>query len=390
MRNHKNVYLDYAASTPVDEDVFNAMEPYFTQVYGNPSGIHQHAQSSENALHASRRTFAVLLNCLPEEILFTSGGTESDNLALRGAAMSEKHHRNADHILTTKVEHQAVLKTALDLQENYGFEVEFIPVDGKGRVDPEEVRNLLRDSTAVVSVIHGNNEIGTINPIQEIGMICRERGVPFHTDAVQSGVHLPVQPEELNVDLLSLGGHKFYGPKGIGVLFKSKKVKIDPVMTGGSHEFGLRPGTENIPLIVGMTRAYEHIRKNQESYHLHNIQLRDQIIETVLGKIDGSVLTGHPKYRLPNHASFAFTELDSNNLLMLLDTEGYSCASGSSCKTGHPEPSSVLLALGLSANDALGGLRVTVGKHTTREDVEGFLSVLPTAVEKARNLSSLK
>jgi cysteine desulfurase len=326
------------------------------------------------------------LDCLPEEVLFTSGGTESDNLALRGTALAERARRGANHILTTKIEHQAVLKTALDLQAHHGFEVEFIPVDGFGQVDPQAVKSLLRDSTAVVSVIHANNEIGTINPIEEIGQICLQCGIPIHTDAVQGGVHFSIRPNESNIDLLSLGAHKFYGPKGIGVLYKSKDIKIDPMLTGGSHEFGMRPGTENIPLIIGMAKAYDSIRKNQVDYAQHNKILRDQIIENVLGNIRDAQLTGHPQERLPNHASFAFSGIDSNDLLMMLDMEGYSCASGSSCKTGQPEPSSVLLALGLNEDDALGGLRVTVGKHTTQEDIDGFLSVLPSIVERARSL----
>ncbi len=385
MANRKNIYLDYAASTPMDPEVIKEMEPYFTQVYGNPSGIHQHAQAAASALQTARRAFAEHLDCLPEEILFTSGGTESDNLALRGVAFAERARRNADHILTTKVEHQAVLKTTLDLQKHDGFEVEIIPVDNYGMVDLDTLRDLLRDTTAIVSVIHGNNEIGTINPVDEIGEICRQRGIPFHTDAVQSAVHLPLQPAKINIDLMSVGGHKFYGPKGIGVLYKSKEITIDPVLTGGSHEYGMRPGTENIPLIIGMMAAYNRIRSSQARYHDHNTRLRDRIIEGVTGTINGVQLTGHPTQRLPNHASFIFSDLDSNNLLMLLDMEGFSCASGSSCKTGQPEPSSVLLAMGFSEREALGGLRVTVGKQTTEDEVDAFLAALPSIVDKARN-----
>ena len=384
--NNTRTYLDYAATTPVDERVLASMLPYFNQDFGNPSSIHTYGQKAEAALEEARETVADLLNCQSQEVIFTSCGSESDNLALRGAALAARKLRPANHLLISPVEHHAVSRTAQQLADLYGFELETIPVDETGMVSPADVRARLRENTAVVSVIYANNEIGTINPIAEIGAVCREHGVPFHTDAVQAGGYLPVNVQELKVDLLSLGAHKFYGPKGIGVLYARKGTSLVPAQTGGGQEFGYRAGTQNIPYIVGLARAFK-LAQSERRERIERVQaLRDHLIGAVLEAIPDAKLTGHPTKRLPNHASFVFKNVDGNQLLMMLDMEGFACSSGSACKTGNPEPSEVLIATGVEPSWALGSLRVTLGTHTCAEDVEKFIAVLPRLVEKARSL----
>ena len=380
------IYLDYAATTPVDGRVLDAMLPYFSERFGNPSSVHAYGQEAEAALESARETMAGLLNCLPVEIIFTSCGSESDNLALRGAAFALRKKNGANHILISPVEHHAVSQTARQLAELHGFDLEFLPVDGYGRVSPEDVAERLRPDTAVVSVMYANNEIGTINPISEIGAVCRERGVYFHTDAVQGAAHLPVDVQALNVDLMSIGAHKFYGPKGVGALYVRKGTSLMPAQTGGAQEFGLRAGTHNIPYIAGMAEAFR-IAQSEREEHAERLQgLRDHLIGQVLEEIPDSRLTGHPSQRLPNHASFVFEGADGNALLMLLDVAGFACSSGSACKTGDPEPSEVLTALGLPREWALGSLRVTLGRQTTATQVEEFLEVLPELVDRTRKL----
>jgi len=381
-----DTYLDYAATTPVDPRVQEAMLPYFRETFGNPSSVHTYGQRADAALADARRSMAQRLHCQPEEIIFTSCGTESDNLALRGAALAARSQREATHILTTAVEHHAVKHTAQQLQKLHGFEMEFLPVDEFGQVDPQQVAQRLRPDTAVVSVMHANNEIGTLNPIREIASLVREKGIPFHTDAVQSAAHYALDVNHLQVDLLSLGAHKFYGPKGIGALYVREGTPLVPAQTGGAQEFGKRAATENIPYIMGMKTAFELVHEEESQRVTHTMELRDRIISSVLERIPDARLTGHPQKRLPNHASFAFRGVDGNMLLSLLDVEGYACSSGSACKTGNPEPSSVLLALGLSEEWALGSLRVTVGKETGDEKVNAFLQVLPDMVARVREL----
>jgi cysteine desulfurase len=381
-------YLDFAATTPVDSRVLEAMLPYFSQVFGNSSSVHFFGQQAEAALESSRETLAHGLNCVPREVIFTSCGSESDNLALRGVAFATRHARNADHILISSVEHHAVTRTAQQLARQHGFEVEYLSVDESGRIDPAEVAARLRPSTAIVSVIYANNEIGTINNLVEIGKVCRAKGIPFHTDAVQAAAYLPVDVQALNVDLLSLGAHKFYGPKGVGALYVRSGTPISPMLTGGSQESGLRAGTHNIPYIVGMAEAFRLAQVERERRVGHIQPLRDLIIGRVLEEIPSSQLTGHLSQRLPNHASFVFQGADGNALLMLLDVEGFACSSGSACKTGDPEPSDVLLALGLSRDWALGSLRVTLGIDTSSSEVEAFISALPPLVERARSMKS--
>ena len=377
-------YFDYAATTPVHPDVLEAMLPYFSDRFGNPSSIHTPGQRAENALETARETIAGLIKAAPAEILFTSCGSESDNLALRGAAFAARRDRNARHLLISPVEHHAVSHTAQQLADLHGFELEYLPVDSYGRVSPADVDRLLRPDTALVSIIMANNEIGTINPIARIADVCRAKGVPLHTDAVQAGAHLPLDMQTLGVDLLSLGAHKFYGPKGVGALYIRKGTPLIPMQTGGGQEFGLRAGTSNIPLIVGMAGALERVYAEMAHGPAHLVPLRNRIIGRVLEEIPDSALTGHPEQRLPNHASFVFKNVDGNALLMALDLQGFACSSGSACKTGLPEPSDVLLALGLAPEWALGSLRVTLGSGSTAGQVEAFLDLLPEQVARMR------
>jgi cysteine desulfurase len=386
MRTNSIIFLDFASTTPVDQRVVEAMMPYFNQMYGNSSSTHQFGQLADHALEDSRRVVADFIGSTPNEIVFTSCGSESDNLALRGVAFAERDQRGAAHILISPVEHHAVSITALQLQELHGFEVEFLPVDQYGIVDPDEVARRIRKDTAIVSVIHANNEIGSINPISDIGEICRARGVRLHTDSVQGAAHLPVNVDDLNVDLISLGAHKFYGPKGIGVLYVREGTLIYPILTGGGQEQNLRAGTHNTPYIVGLAKAFELAQSDHEERQTKYLQMRDQIINQVLDSIPDSRLTGHPTMRLPNHASFIFKNVDGNTLLMMLDAAGYACSSGSACKTGDPEPSDVLTSLDLSREWALGSLRVSLGQITKQEQIDGFLGTLPNIVSQVREL----
>jgi cysteine desulfurase len=381
------IYLDYAATTPVDPRVVQAMLPFFNETFGNPSSVHNYGQKAENARDSAREQIAKQLNCKPQEVIFTSCGSESDNLAIRGAALAMREKTGSNKILTTLIEHHAVSHTAIQLEKYHGFKVDWLETDENGIVDPDTIRKAICADTALVSIMWANNEIGSINPISEIGTICREKGVPFHTDAVQAAAHIPTDVNLLNVDLLSIGAHKFYGPKGIGALFVRDGITLIPQLTGGSQEFGYRAGTENIPYMVGMAEALRiaQTEHNQRSQNL--IPLRDHLIGTILEKIPNTKLTGHPSHRLPNHTSFAFKDTDANLLLMLLDSEGFACSSGSACKTGDPRPSEVLTSLGYSSEWALGGLRITLGKDTKEEDVNSFLNIIPNLVNRIRKLS---
>ena len=380
----QHVYLDYAATTPVDERVLKVMLPYFSDLFGNPSSIHHFGQQAEAALDNSRQVVADCLHARPEEIIFTACGTESDNLALRGVAFSQRKCKNANHILISPVEHHAVSMTARQLAEEHGFEVEFLPVDQFGGVHPGDVEALLRPETALVSVIYANNEIGTINPISDIAAVCHKRGVPFHSDGVQAAAHIAINLQVEQIDLLAIGAHKFYGPKGVGALYIRRGTLIQPTETGGKQENSLRAGTQNIPYIVGLAEALRLTRAEGQTRVERMVPLRDHIIERVLSDISRARLTGHPTLRLPNHASFVFERVDGNLLLMLLDQAGFACSSGSACKVGTPEPSEILTAIGLSSKWSLGSLRVTIGSQTTPEQAEEFLEVLPSLVEKAR------
>lgn len=384
--NKEGTYLDYAATTPLLPEALEAMRPYLEADFGNPSSVHGYGQRAEAALESSRETMARHLNASPHEIVWTSGATESDNLALRGAAWAAFRQSGARHILTTPVEHDAVGQTAEQLASIHDFELEYLPVDEYGRVAPADLAARLRPDTALVSVIYGNNEIGTLNPIAELAAICCERGVTFHTDAVQAGAHLALDVRALGVDLLTLGAHKFGGPKGVGILYVRDGVKLVPTQTGGGHEGGQRAGTANVAYVVGMATAFAITQKQVDQSTGRLVDLRDQVIDRVLNSVPESRLTGHPAERLPNHASFVFKGVDGNALLMLLDAAGFACSSGSACKTGDPEPSEVLNALGLSREWGLGSLRVTLGRQTSADDVNAFLAALPDLVAKCRAL----
>jgi len=381
------IYLDYAATTPVDSRVLDAMLPYFTASFGNPSSVHRYGQRAEAAVEESRETVAKAIHCHPSEVIFTSCGSESDNLALRGAAQATLEASGRKWILTSRVEHHAVTKTAEQLAAHYGFLLEWLDVDEHGMVTPEAVERALCDNTAIVSVMYANNEIGTINPIREIAELCHQHGALFHTDAVQAAAYLPVDVAELGADLISLGGHKFYGPKGIGALYVRKGTPLLSQVTGGGQEHGLRAGTSNVPYMVGFAEALRLSVEEREQRTAHVKPLRDRIVGTILEEIPDVRLTGHPDSRLPNHASFAFKDVDGNLLLQMLDAAGFACSSGSACKTGNPEPSEVMTAIGLSREWGLGSLRVTLGSGTTVEHVDSFLSALPSLVGKVRELN---
>ena len=383
---NEHIYLDYAATTPVDERVVQAMLPYFGTVFGNPSSIHFFGQQAEAALENSRQVVANCLHARPEEIIFTACGTESDNLALRGVAFAQLKRKNATHILISPVEHHAVSMTAAQLADMHGFEVEFLPVDEFGRVDPSEVAAMLRPETALVSVVYANNEIGSINPVAEIAAICHRQGVPFHTDAVQAAAHLTIDVEKDQIDLMAIGAHKFYGPKGVGALYVRRGTPIQSVDTGGKQENNLRAGTQNIPYIVGLAEALRLAQVERQPLSERLVVSRDHLIERVLASVPRARLTGHPSMRLPNHASFVFEKVDGNLLLTMLDEAGFACSSGSACKVGAPEPSDILLAIGYSKNWALGSLRITMGRQTTDEHIEKMINVLPSLVEKARSI----
>lgn len=381
------IYLDYASTTPLDHRVMEAMLPYFSEKFGNTSSVHAYGQQADAALEKARASIAQMLNCLPAEVVFTSGGSESDNMALRGVAFAQRGKRGATHLLISAIEHHAVSRTAEQLAKLHDFKLEYLPVDEFGIVHPHEVAKRLRSDTAIVSVIYANNEIGTINPIDEIGDICMERGIPLHTDAVQAAAYLPIDVQKLKVDLVSLGAHKFYGPKGIGALYIRKGTPILPSLTGGEQEKGLRAGTHNTPYIVGLAESLHLAQVERQERYDRMLPMRDRMVGYILEEVPNAQLTGHPTKRLPNHASFVFEGVDGNALLMMLDVAGYACSSGSACKTGDPEPSDVLIALGLPRSWSLGSLRVTLGKDTTPLEVESFLSDLPRIVEQARSLS---
>jgi cysteine desulfurase len=387
MRQQKQIYLDYAATTPVDPRVLQSMLPFFSESYGNPSSIHTIGQIAETALENARDTVAQVMHCLPGEIIFTSCGTESDNLALRGSAFQARNTRGANHLLISPVEHHAISRTAEQLASVHGFELEYLPVDKYGRTSVEDVASSLRPDTALVSVIYANNEIGTLNPISEIGSLCRSRGITFHTDAVQAAGYLPMDVDSLNTDLVSLGAHKFYGPKGIGALYIRNGLSLLPSQTGGGQEMGFRAGTQNIPYIVGMAEALRLCQSEKDERISALKPMRDHLIGTLLEEIPDVQLTGHPQERLPNHASFIIKGVDGNALLMMLDMEGFACSSGSACKTGNPEPSDVLTSLGITRDWALGSLRVTFGMYSTSSEIESFLEVLPGVVSRLRKIS---
>ena len=386
------VYLDHAGTTPLDSKVLEAMVPYFTQHFGNPSSLHSVGQEARYALDEARERVAGVLNCRPREIVFTAGGTESDNAAIHGVATAL--HETGNHIVTSSVEHHAVLH-ACQYLESQGFEVTYLSVDADGMVQPEAVYNAINERTTLVSIMYGNNEIGTINPISEIAKSVKKRAeelsrtIVFHTDAVQAAGYLSLDVAELGVDLLSLSGHKFHGPKGTGVLYMKRGSPYLPLIHGGGQERDRRSGTENIPGIIGLSLALEAADTVREETSQRCAALRDRIIDSVLQQIPGSRLNGHATRRLPNNANFSFTGVEGEPILLGLDMAGIAASSGSACSSGSLEPSHVLLALGQSAEIARGSLRLTLGRDNTEDEVEYLLGVLVDLVQRLRQLPSL-
>lgn len=380
----KRIYFDHSATTRVLPEVEEAMLPFLTEKWGNPSSLHSFGREAKVAVEESRKSLAKLLNCDPTEIIFTSGGTEADNLAIKGVAMYKG--KTKGHIITTKVEHHAVLEPCEWLRR-LGFEVTVLPVSPEGLVDAGEVERAIRNDTVLISVMMANNEIGTIQPYKEIGSIAKDRNIPFHTDAVQAIGKLPIDVKADNIDLLSLSGHKFHGPKGIGALFVRKGTKIEPIIHGGGQERGLRSSTENVPGIVGIGKAAELAKRDLEPTSQRMKTLRDKMIKSVPELVPRSYVNGHKTRRLVNNAHFRFDFIEGEGLILQLDFKGIAASTGSACSTGALEPSHVLLALGLTHEQAHGSLRVTLGRENTEEEVDYFLDVLPGVVSKLREIS---
>ncbi len=388
MSQPRTVYLDHAATTPVDPRVLEAMLPYFTEVYGNPSSMHRLGRAAERAVEDARETVARILGCNQEEIVFTSCGSESDNLALRGVMLAARQNGASAHLIISPVEHDAVAKTAAQLADLMGFAVTVVPVDRYGQIAPEVVAAACREDTTLVSVMYANNEVGTIQPVRAIADIAHPCGALVHTDAVQTAGQLPLDVRELGVDLLTISAHKFYGPKGIGALYARDGIRLTPSQSGGAQEQGRRAGTHAVPLIVGLAKALELAYEEVDIHNAHSARLRDRLIAGILDRVPDAHLTGHPAQRLYNHASFVFKDVDGNTLLMHLDLAGIAASSGSACKTGQPEPSTVLLSMGVEPTWALGSLRLTVGRQTTEADIDYALDVIPEAVEKVRKVGA--
>lgn len=375
------IYLDHGATTPVDPRVVEAMQPFWTEHYGNPSSVHRLGRRAQEALSDARRRIAALLQAEPEEIVFTGAGSEADNLALRGVMGAARNASRGYHLITTAIEHKAVLETAHQLEARGDIALTVLPVDETGRVSVEAVVAAIRPETALISVMAANNEIGALQPIGEIGALARERGILFHSDVIQAAGVRRWNMGELPLDLASFAPHKFYGPKGFGFLYVRRGVELFPALTGGSQEHGRRAGTENVPYAVGAARAFELAMAELKDNVRHYQALRDRLIAGVLEALPGdAVLTGHPTERLPHNASFAFRDISGNDLLIQLDMAGIGASSGSACTTGNPLPSPVLEALGLDEQWTGGGLRLTVGRQNTMADVERVLAVLPEAV----------
>ncbi len=384
MDRRRIIYLDHAATTAVDARVLEAMLPFWTERYGNASSLHRLGRDAAYALDEARRSMAQILACQPDEIVFTGCGSESDNLAVRGVALAQRARGRGRHIVTSAVEHHAVGHTVQDLVERYGFEATFVGVDRAGWVNPDDVARALRPDTVLVSVMYANNEVGTIQPLAEIGRICREREIPFHSDAVQAGGWLSLDVNALQVDLLSLGAHKFCGPKGVGALYVRQGTPLWPMQTGGGHEGGRRAGTENVPYIVGMATALRLAHEEREAKNRRIAALRDRLIAGVLARVPDTYLTGHPTERLPNSASFVIRGVEVEGILIGLDLEGICASSGSACNSASAKPSHVLTAMGLTPPDVYGHLRLTLGHENTDADVDKVLDVLPEIVARLR------
>jgi cysteine desulfurase len=380
------VYMDYAATTPVDPRVFKAMKPYFSEKYGNSVSLHKQGREAKEALEESRKTITEMMNAKPNELIFMGSATESTNMALKGIAFANR--KKGKHIVTSKIEHHCVLEPARWL-EKQGFEITRLPVDKYGFIDTNQLEKAIRKDTILVSIMHANNEIGTIQDIEKIGKICKEKGVYFHSDAAQSFGKIPIDTKKMSIDLLSISSHKMYGPKGVGGLYIRKGTKIDPLLHGGGHEFRKRSSTVNVAGIVGFAEATRIQKKEMASDAKNQTALRDRLINELL-KIEDVQLTGHPTERLPNNASFWFAYIEGESLLMQLDMNGVSASTGSACSSESLEASHVLLAIGLKPQEAHGSLRLSLGKYTTNEDVDYVLEVVPKSVERLRQISPFK
>lgn len=383
----KLIYLDHAATTPIDPDVLQAMMPYLTEQYANPSTLYSFGREASAAVEEARANVASLIGADPGEIYFTAGATESDNWAVIGAALAQE--KKGNHIITSAIEHHAVLETCEYLQKKRGFELTVVPVDEYGLVDPEAVRNAITDKTILISIMHANNEIGTIEPIVEIGSIARENGILFHTDATQSVGRIPVDVKALNVDLLSLSGHKMYGPKGIGALYIRKGVRIQPYLHGGGQENRKRAGTHNVPGIVGLGKAAEVAQRVMAEQSARLTELRDWLIERITAEIPNVRLNGHPTKRLPNNVNVSVQGIEGESMILSLDMFGICVSSGSACTSGDLSASHVLLAIGLPHELAHGSIRMTLGHSTTKEDLEKVVEALTGVVARLRAMSPM-
>ena len=383
----KKVYLDNAATTRVRDEVISAMLPYFTEYYGNPSSLHLFAREAAKGLDAARAQVAAALNATPQEIVFTGGGSEGDNMVLRGIARA--YQKQGAHIITSAVEHHAVLHTLEALEKEQGLSVTYLPVDEYGRVSAAQVEQAIRPDTILVSIMFANNEVGTIMPVEEIGRVCRARKVLFHTDAVQAVGHVPIDVEAMHIDLLSLSAHKFHGPKGVGALYVRKGVRLPALITGGGQERKKRAGTENVPGIVGLGVAIELAVAELAENTKAMCALRDRLISGMEARIPEIKLNGHRSQRLPNNVNFSIRYIEGESILLMLDLNGIAASSGSACTSGSLDPSHVLLAMGLTHEVAHGSLRLTLSRYTTPEEIDYVLEILPPIIEKLRAMSPL-
>ncbi|MFA5772611.1 MAG: cysteine desulfurase NifS [Thermoplasmata archaeon] len=380
------IYMDHAATTAADPDVITAMLPYFRESFGNASSLHTLGQEAKKALENAREEVATLIGAKNDEMIFTAGGTESDNIAIQGVA--HRNRKKGGHIITTKIEHPAVLNTCKHL-EAQGFKVTYLPVDKDGLISAKDVESAIKEDTILITIMHANNEIGTIEPIEEIGKIAKKHSVPFHTDAVQSVGKIPVNVDKTNLDMLSISSHKIYGPKGVGALYIRNGVKLEPLVHGGGHEKGMRSSTENIPGIVGFGKACSLAKEKLETEMQRLTKLRDTLIDNILHNVEESYLDGHRTKRLPNNVNLRFSAIEGESLVLSLDAKGIAASTGSACSSKKLEPSHVLMAIGLNEVEAHGSLRLTLGRWNTKEEVEYVCGVLPEVVGRLRSMSPL-
>ncbi|MCD6358657.1 MAG: cysteine desulfurase NifS [Dehalococcoidia bacterium] len=382
----KRIYLDYAATTPAHPEVVKAMQSYYSNAFGNSSSIHSYGQETREAIEIARKKVAALINARSEEIIFTSGGTEADNLALKGIAYTSKDRGN--HIITSSIEHHAVMETC-DFLKEQGFRITCVPVDKYGLINPEDVKKAITDKTILISIMHANNEVGTIQPIAEIGKLAREADILFHTDAVQTVGHIPVDVNEIRADLLSTSAHKLYGPKGVGALYVRKGTKITSLLHGGEQENRRRAGTHNTPAIVGFGKAAELAQKELQHESKHLTSLRNKLINGLQKQVEHIYLNGHPTKRLPNNANIRVDFVEGEAMLLSLDLEGIAISTGSACSSSNLKPSHILTAIGLQPDQAHSSLRLSLGRETTEEDIGRVLEVLPQIIARLRAMSPL-